>query len=75
MSANEYEYRHLAIMGALEREADAELEQRITDACARLSLCTTRDEAWPQWCEFCRLIESRSAEAVARLERARGLRK
>lgn len=72
MSANEREYRHLAIMGALEREADAELEQHITDACTRLSLCTTRDEAWPHWCEFCRLIESRSAEQVERIKRTRG---
>lgn len=55
--------------------ADDELEQRITDACTRLSLCKNRDEAWPHWCEFCRLIESRSAAAIERLELARGLRK
>jgi hypothetical protein len=59
----------------IRRWHDTQLDQRITDACTRLSLCTSRDEAWPHWCEFCRLIESRSAEAVARLERTRGLRK
>lgn len=55
--------------------SDAQLEQRITETCTQLSLCKSRDEAWPHWCEFCRLIESRSAAAVERLERIKGLRK
>ena len=64
------DYKDLGISNA-----DTQLEQRITEACAQLSLCKSRDEAWPHWCEFCRLIESGSEAAVERLERIKGLRK
>lgn len=75
MSANDREYRHLAITGALERKADAELEQRITDACTRLTMAVTQDEAHTEFEQIRVLIAQRSPDQIARMERARGLRK
>lgn len=54
---------------------EMQLEQRITEACARLSMATTQDEAFEKFEVLRVLIASRSLAMVERLERQRGLRK
>lgn len=62
-------------MSAEIQDADAELEQAITDACTRLSMSTTQDQAYTEFERIRVLIAQRSPEQVERLERSRGLRK
>jgi hypothetical protein len=60
-------------LGILKREA--ELEQKITDACTRLSMAVTQDQAHTEFEQIRVLIAQRSPQQIERLERARGLRK
>lgn len=60
-------------LGILNRDAD--LEQRITDACARLSMATDEDQAREIFERVRALIYQRSPEQIERLERAKGLRR
>lgn len=62
------DYKDLGILND-----DAQLEQAITDACTRLSMATTQDQAHTEFQHIRVLIAQRSPEQVARLERARGL--
>lgn len=55
-------------------DPDQELERRILTAATRCSLAKTQAEHTPAWKELVRLINQRSPEQVARMERERGLR-
>lgn len=71
MSANWYEGQ--ADVGVIRRFKEAQLEQAITDACARLSMASTQDQAYTEFEQIRVLIAQRSPEQVLRLEKQRGL--
>lgn len=71
MSADWYEGE--VDVDVIRRFKAAQLEQAITEACTRLSMATTQDQAHTEFEHIRALIAQRSPEQVARLERARGL--